>query len=80
MQEPGKKLWGRDIIADFNGALPRWLLAMSPLIDGQKVILCPGGPNASVVALNKITGETIWQGGGSDKPGYSTPVLATSLA
>ena len=73
----GNKLWARDIIAEFKGKLPQWLLAMSPFIDGDKLITCPGGPNAAVVALDKKTGRTIWQGGGSDKPGYATPVAAT---
>ena len=30
-----------------------------------------------MAALDKATGRTLWQGGGSDKPGYATPVLAT---
>jgi len=75
----GEQLWTRDLIHDFNGRLPTWNLAMSPLIDGEKVIFCPGGDKAAVVALNKNTGVTIWQGGGSDKAGYATPVVATIL-
>lgn len=73
----GKKVWARDIIADFRGRRPSWDLAMSPLIDGDKLITCTGGDNAAVVALDKKTGKTIWQGGGSDTPGYATPVVAT---
>ncbi len=49
----------------------------TPLISGNKVIACPGGANASVVALDKSTGQTIWKGGGSDTGGYSSPVKAT---
>ncbi len=30
-----------------------------------------------MVALNKLTGEKIWQGGGDDVAGYATPMLAT---
>ena len=73
----GKKIWGRNLIADFKGKLPQWKMAMSPVIDGDKLIVCPGGPGAGVAALNKKTGETIWQGGGDDKIGYATPVIAT---
>jgi outer membrane protein assembly factor BamB len=73
----GAKIWSRDTLADFKGNKPQWNYAMSPVIDGNKVIVCPGGPDASVVALDKTTGKTIWQGGGSDLPGYSTPVIAT---
>jgi len=73
----GKTIWTRNIKNDFNGQQPQWQWAMSPVIDGNAVILVPGGPNAAVVKLNKETGETIWAGGGSDKPGYATPVIAT---
>lgn len=73
----GRKLWSRDLFTEFNGKKPTWLYAGSPVIDGNKVIMCPGGSNASMVALDKATGKTIWQGGGSDIPGYATPVIAT---
>ena len=73
----GEKIWLRDMRAEFGGQKPTWGYAMSVLIDGAKAIICPGGNNASVVAVNKDTGETIWAGGGSDIPGYATPVKAT---
>ncbi len=72
----GKALWWRNIIADFGGRLPQWQMAVSPLIDGNRLIVCPGGHKA-VVALNKSTGGVLWMGGGSDPSGYATPVLAT---
>jgi outer membrane protein assembly factor BamB len=52
-------------------------MAVSPLVDQDRVIVCPGGRGAAVAALDKLTGRTIWQGGGNDQPGYATPVLAT---
>lgn len=70
----GEKKWLRNIVTDFKGKLPSWEMAMSPFIDGGKLIMTPGGPDASVVALNKLTGETIWKGGGSDQAGYATPI------
>lgn len=72
----GEKIWSRNICTEFAGKLPIWHYSMSPLIDGNKLILCPGGPNAAMVALDKTTGKTIWQGGGSDLPGYATPHIA----
>ncbi len=79
--QTGAKIWVRELVSEFHATpqvwKPWWNYAMSPLIDGEKIILCPGGPDASVVALNKNTGELIWKGGGSDRPGYATPVLAT---
>ncbi len=76
----GKKVWDKDIKATFNGKNPQWEYAMSPFIDGNKLIVCPGGPDASVAALDAKTGDTIWKGGGSDVPGYATPVMAMAGA
>lgn len=73
----GKKLWSRNLVADFRGQKPQWDYSMSALVDGNKVIVCPGGPNAAVAALDKNSGKTLWQGGNSDLPGYATPVTAT---
>ena len=38
-----------------------WSFRESPLVDGDKVICTPGGDEATMVALNKLTGETIWK-------------------
>jgi outer membrane protein assembly factor BamB len=73
----GKLLWSRNIFTEFKGKMPNWNYAMSVLIDGNKCIVCPGGPGAAVVALDKTTGKTIWQGGGSRAMDYSSPILAT---
>ena len=75
--EDGSKDWVVDMREEFGGRLPRWQYSMSPLIDGDHVILVPGGPNAGVAAINKETGETVWRGGGGDVPGYTEPVVAT---
>jgi outer membrane protein assembly factor BamB len=73
----GKPIWTRDVVKDFGGERPGWDLAGSPLIDGKAVVVAAGGQKASVVALDKTTGQTIWQGGGSSVPGYSSAVIAT---
>ncbi len=57
----GKILWQRSLTQDFGGILPMWSYRESPLIDGNRLICTPGGPEALVVALNKETGETIWK-------------------
>lgn len=73
----GRQIWARNIRSEFAGQMPTWKYAASPLIDGDKLIVIPGGRNnAAVVALNPQTGETIWTGGGSDPAGYATPVRA----
>jgi len=72
----GTKIWARNLLTEFHGNKPKWNYAMSALIDGDTVIVTPGGPNI-VAALDKKTGKTLWQGGGSDTPGYATPTIAT---
>jgi outer membrane protein assembly factor BamB len=60
----GSLLWRKHLIKDFDGVLPFYLAsygyAESPLIDGDKVIVTPGGPKATLVALDKRTGKTMW--------------------
>lgn len=73
----GKLIWSKNILTEFKGQNPHWFYSMSPVVDGNQVVVCPGGPDAAMVALDKTTGSTIWAGGGSDIPGYATPVVAT---
>jgi len=40
----------------------------SPLVDGDKVICTPGSSDATMVALNKMTGEVIWKSKPQDSP------------
>ena len=71
--ETGSAIWQRNILSDFGGQNPRWLMSESPLVDGDHVIVTPGGPDASIVALDKATGQTIWTSKGlSDPAGYSS--------
>lgn len=57
----GKIVWQRSLTEDFGGAIPAWSFRESPLIDGDKLICTPGGADATLVALNKMTGETLWK-------------------
>ena len=57
----GKVVWQRNLMADFGGRSPMWSYRESPLVDGDKVICTPGGEETTMVALNKLNGETIWK-------------------
>ncbi len=72
----GSKIWSMNMQQKFGGQKPTWHYSMSAVLDGDKLILCPGG-QTGVVAVNKNTGETIWARGNQDAPGYSTPAIAT---
>ena len=73
----GQTLWHRNILQDFKGENPKWLISESPLVDGNRLIVMPGGDQASLVALDKGTGKTIWTSKDlSDGAGYSSCVVA----
>ena len=73
----GKQIWTVNILKQFGAKNIRWALSESLLIDGERVVCCPGGPNASVVALNKKTGEIVWKCPSTgDLAGYASPILA----
>jgi len=71
----GSRLWQRNILADFRGRQISWLISESPLIDGNNVIVTPGGPRAGIVALDKMSGKTVWASQElSDEAGYASPI------
>ena len=73
----GKTLWQVNLIERFKAKMNTWCYSESPLVDGDRVICTAGGPDAGVVALNKMTGETVWQTKGlSDQASYCSPIIA----
>jgi outer membrane protein assembly factor BamB len=75
----GKKLWGKSFPKEFGGSsMSGWGFAESPLIDGDKVIVTPGGADAALVALDKKTGAVIWKAAipGGRGAGYASAVVS----
>lgn len=73
--QDGSTLWQRNILKDFGARNIPWLISESPLIDGSNVIVTPGGRNAGVVALDKLSGKTVWTSKElSDEAGYASPI------
>jgi outer membrane protein assembly factor BamB len=72
----GKVVWRKSLTGDFGGTAPTWSYRESPLIDGDKLIVTPGGKEATLVALNKKTGEVIWKARvpGGDAAAYSSAI------
>lgn len=61
----GNPDWQLNIIALFDGDKELvWGTCSSPLIVDEKLIVNPGGPDASVVALDPKNGDVIWQSPG----------------
>ncbi len=59
--EDGSKQWSKNLASDFGGKAGGWGFAESPLVDGDKVVVAPGGQDAGIVAFNKETGATLWK-------------------
>ncbi len=57
----GKIIWRRSFTKDFGARPPMWSYRESPLVNGDKLICTPGGPDAMLAALDKQTGKTIWK-------------------
>jgi hypothetical protein len=77
--EDGSEVWRKSLKNDFKGSEGGWNYTESPLVDGDKLVVTPGGPEASMLALDKKSGEVIWKGvvtGGGDSAGYSSIVSA----
>jgi outer membrane protein assembly factor BamB len=84
--ENGDIVWQKDFKKDFDGKMMSgWGFSESPLVDGEWVLCTPGGQNAMIVALNKMTGDVIWRSAmpeigdrGKDGAGYSSIVISNA--
>lgn len=76
----GKLRWQKSLRADFGGKPGVWAYAESPLVDGNRVVVTPGGEQATLVALDKNTGAVLWKSAvpGGDPAGYSSAIAVES--
>lgn len=56
----GKLFWKRDLPREFKAELPTWGMCSPPLVVDDLLVVNPGGTNASLVALDRVTGRTRW--------------------
>jgi outer membrane protein assembly factor BamB len=70
----GKKIWSINLVSKFGGVNPYWGYSESPLIVGDRILVNAGGRRASIVAVAKADGATLWQQH-NDGAGYSSPML-----
>lgn len=57
----GELRWSVSLVNEFGAAVPEWYAGQCPLVEGDKVILAPGGRDALMIALELATGKIIWQ-------------------
>jgi outer membrane protein assembly factor BamB len=59
--QDGDVRWSKSYTKDLRGQPAWWGFCDHPLVDGDQLICTPGGSEAAIVALNKYTGDLIWQ-------------------
>jgi outer membrane protein assembly factor BamB len=84
-KDTGAEVWRKDLPKELSaevnpiGGGPEntgWGFAWSPLVDGDKLIITPGGPKGLVAALDKKTGSLLWQTKDiPEQATYASPVL-----
>jgi outer membrane protein assembly factor BamB len=59
-RESGDFVWGLDIVKEYGTEIPQWYTAQCPLVDGDQVILAPGG-STIMMAVDIHSGEKLWE-------------------
>ena len=72
----GQEEWALDMFGRFGATCPKYGLCESVVIDAGRLICCPGGSKAYMVALDKKTGAVLWTNDEIPGPvGYCSPVI-----
>jgi outer membrane protein assembly factor BamB len=82
----GEEKWRKDLPKDMGAMVSNvfgnaktvgfgWGYSWSPLVDGDNLIVIPGGPKGLVAALDKKTGKELWRSAKvPDEATYSSPI------
>lgn len=57
----GKKEWDKSLTKDLGGVIQSWGYTESPLVEGDLVIVTPGGSKGTLAALSTKNGAVKWQ-------------------
>lgn len=74
--QTGDLVWKRDLVGEFAGKVGGWGYSESVLVDGPLLICTPGGQQATLLALDKKTGEPVWEAKVGDVADYSSIIKA----
>jgi outer membrane protein assembly factor BamB len=82
----GKLLWTHNMQKDFKAHVQTnstYGFSESPLVDGDKVIVCPGTRDAVMVAYDKNTGALLWKtenpnGGNRDSASHASTMISNA--
>ena len=58
----GESRWLIDLVQDHGTTVPPWYAGQCPLIDGDRAIIAPGGPDALMIAVDcNSPGKVVWR-------------------
>ena len=70
----GEVVWRCPVLKRFGGKLPTWGVCGTPLVIGDRIVVQTAAPKAALVALDRMTGSTVWRTAG-EGPGYGSLIL-----
>ena len=71
----GERTWQENFAGQFAAKFPIYGTGMSPILEGNRLIVQVGGPgDGALMALDPATGEIIWSLQG-DGPSYVSPIV-----
>ena len=59
--QTGELRWGLNLVLTYGATIPPWYTGQCPLVDGDQVILAPGGAECLLVAVDLATGQPRWK-------------------
>ena len=71
--ETGEKIWIRNLTTDYDAPLPTWCMGHSVVVEDDTIITLVGGAKTCAVAINKQTGETVWEAPPVAIPSFVNP-------
>jgi outer membrane protein assembly factor BamB len=72
-KETGAVQWTADFVKEHGGKVPAWGYSESPLVDGDRVMVTPGG-DAFMIGVDRSTGSRVWT-----SKGYSSDAQYVSI-
>jgi outer membrane protein assembly factor BamB len=73
--ETGKRVWNRDLNAEYQIQMPEWGISASPIIEGELLIVMIGAADgACLLGLDRNSGAEKWRAL-DDRASYSAPIV-----
>ena len=74
----GSQVWSKTM-EELGGALPVWGFSESPLVHDDMILCTPGGEKGAIAALDKKTGEVLWQTSELTDIAHYSSIMPTEL-